>query len=186
MIVVVGTGRSGTTAASRTLQEKLGVDMGGPGRKHKSNPTGDYEDRHLRNNIDAPYHRGNITREEWESRLLEHAAKKEEPWGWKDPRNAHFLDEILDIFPCAHIIWARRRFGDVVESWMKWYNRTAEAASLEIEARLRGIQNALRKHGKDALKIDFTNHVDETELAVQFYFWLSERGQTGLIDPTSE
>lgn len=183
MILVVGTGRSGTSVTSRVLQERLGVDMGGPGRKSPSNTLGDYENRDFRNSIDIPFEENNINLREWKYRVRRFAYEKEEPWGIKDPRNAHFLDKLIEVLPEAHIIWCQRDFDETVASWRKWYggSMTVENIKREIKSRLADIEEALV--GKIHLELDFTDRWDEGELAEYLYNFLSYQGQGGLITP---
>lgn len=183
MILVVGSGRSGTSVVSRILQERLGVDMGGPGKKSPSNKQGDYENAYFRNKIDIPYERRNINTREWKYRARRFAHEKEEPWGIKDPRNAHFIDLFIEVFPDAHVIWCQRDFEQTVGSWRKWYggSMSVEYIREEIDNRLFELGKRLGTH--PYLPLDFSVWWDEDELAQTLYDYLVEEGQEGLITP---
>lgn len=167
MILVVGTGRSGTSAISRVLQERLGVDMGGPGKISESNEKGDYENSFFRNKIDIPYYRNQISKKEWFRRAHAFAEEMEEPWGIKDPRNAYFLDMFLEAFPEATIIWSWRNPEDVAQSMYKWYaghgGIDVDIYRQETASRLWHLTNHLA--GVEYLPINMTEHREEETLA---------------------
>lgn len=163
MILVVGTGRSGTTAVSRVLQERLGVDMGGPGRTSPSNPIGDYENREFRNEIDIPFARAEIDRAEWVRRAEEFAAGMDEPWGIKDPRNALFLDMVLQTLEPDHVVWAWRRPDHVFASHERWYGHAPERHWAQIGGRLAALSRHLQ--ARHYTFVDMTERWAEDELA---------------------
>lgn len=175
MILVVGTGRCGSSCIARILQERLDVDMGGPGRIRAGNPHGDYEDIRFKEEIDNPFERGDISRQEWREEALTFAAGKEEPWGIKDPKNALFLDTVITTLCPDAIIWAWRKPEDVVDSMGRRY------ASDNRRGHWRqtwGRICALRYYLQNVphLFVDMTERRDEDELEQAIRTYLKGRG----------
>lgn len=177
---MVGAGRTGTSVVARVLQERLGVDMGGPGRKHWTNPDGDYEDRDIRA-VNRRRLRGEADALEWAAEFGEIVSEKMEPWGFKDPSSCLFLGDVLDALPRANVIWAQRAREDTIRSWMRNYKRTYEVAAEGVDERLRALYYFLDGQ-VTYLAVDFTSHVEEDALAVRMHQWLTLRGQEGLRD----
>lgn len=126
MILVAGTGRCGSSAVAKFLHEN-GINMGPalvPG--NESNPDGHYEDVDFRNlnqwRID-----GKITPQSWRRGIEYLASIRDEPWGFKDPRSAHFIAEYLNLKP--QVIRVRRDLCRCIESCVRWYGWPREQAA---------------------------------------------------------
>lgn len=180
-VLVVGTGRSGTSCVARLLEEELGVDMGGPGNlDRESNPRGDYEDPELKD-LDMAFRRGHVTRARFEAQLREIAADRADPWGAKHPANATHLDAWLDVFPGAVLIWARRDLEDTAQSWIRWYGTDPEKARRVVGRRDQAIAELLTRRGPRVphVTLNFTPYVEEGPL-VEFLRLFLERW--GVLD----
>lgn len=164
MYLTLGTGRSGTTAAARIMETRLGIDMGGPGRKSASNPGGDYERRWARN-LTLEYLRGFRPLDSWRYEMQLRSDEMDEadqPWGIKSPIACMMIDEWLALYPDARIIWAQRSLEKTLASYMKWYNQGESRARLDIGARTHALQAALRD--REHLVIDFTERRSDAEV----------------------
>jgi len=164
MYLVVGTGRSGTSSVARVLHERLGVNMGGPGRRTESNPRGDYERKGTRR-ISLEYLRGYVSLAEWRDGVRKIAGSLKEPWGVKFPPSAYMLDEWFRLFPDARTIWAQRDLTLTANSMMRWYGFTEHRARFEVGSRLHLLTLFLRD--RDVLEIDFTGHLSDEEIVAR-------------------
>lgn len=161
MIVVVGVGRTGTTAIARVLQDRLGVDMGGPG-DGSTHPGGAYEDLEIRKHTLRLTH-GTIDEQEWVGRVSTIANGRKEPWGFKDPLLWRYLPLVHFLFGDAEIVWADREIVDTALSWAKNVGGfDLESAGAEVEHRRWMIRRCLEK--KKHLRIDMTDHKSDEEL----------------------
>lgn len=155
-VIVVGTGRSGTSTVSKLLIE-LGVDMGSGFRRDESNPDGFYEDAEIR---DLNSHRwsGVVDDEEWSKRLRAVADKRETRspgrWGWKDPRTSEYIGDVLRLFPDARCIWCTRNLDDTVSSYCRWYAMHPDRAKAIITRRWSNLAAAL---SEDVLTISVSD-----------------------------
>lgn len=117
MILVLGTGRSGTSEVAEILKY-LGVDMGDHfPMPDSNNPRGYFEDR-----VFIGFNRAfpHVNRKEWLRNIGKHIADKKEPWGLKDPNildNEELLDFYLSLKP--DIIVCTRDKKSIIRSFMK-------------------------------------------------------------------
>ncbi len=154
MILVLGTGRSGTSEVARALDE-LGVNMGNAFHMgDKFNPKGYFEDREFQAlNLSFYMMHLDTTEQEmpwqlWREQFEKLIAKREEPWGLKDPGIADFpklLDEYLKLNP--RIIHTVRDKEDTIASLMRFKGKDRE----EMER----IYNNRWENNKKALKGDY-------------------------------
>ena len=125
-ILVLGTGRSGTSAVGGILY-KLGVWMGdGFVGRDNTNPWGTFEDAEL----------FYITRQ-MKSGILKPEAygpqierRNQRPvWGWKDPGLVWTLEHALPYFEDVRAVFVHRPRGESIMSARKAYNWSAEQAA---------------------------------------------------------
>lgn len=173
-VIVVGTGRSGTSVVARICQG-LGVDMGGPGdTDRESNPGGDYERADVKE-VNAAFHAGEITAAQYGTALYGIASEQDGPWGFKHPLASQFLEYLISNFPAGHYIWCQRDLQDTAESFAKWYGRDVESCMNTVKRRDRKLQACLSNR-RNTLKIDMTNRWDEDDLRELVESYLSDRG----------
>lgn len=159
MILVVGTGRSGTSTVARLLHEKCGINMGTKFRlPDEQNPKGYYEDLNFRNLNDS-YLRNKIRLVNFVENIFKLIEKKEEPWGLKDPRLTRLLPHYITLMPEYKIIRCQRNEDDVIKSCIKCYSWPYASARSEIETREKLLNLFLA--GKRYLTINFTERVEE-------------------------
>ena len=180
MIFVVGTGRSGTTTVARLLEDRFGIDMGGPGTFSDAQPKGDYEDPTLRA-LNWQLVTGEITNAEWKERALEYAATRGEPWGAKHPGFSFLMPILLDAFPDAEIIWAKRDVNLSIASWIRIKGITdpvqLDDVAYGINYRHWQVAYTLQVNRRPHLAIDFTNRLDEDEIAAALGEYLNLEGK---------
>ena len=160
MIIVLGTGRCGTSTIARLLHTKLGISMGERFREpDKSNYRGFYEDLDFRD-LNQLILSNQIANSYFQEKLNELIAKRKEPFGIKDPRICH-LWQAYRPYPAQYIICTRRP-QLIVKSLIACYGWTEEESKQLVITRLHGIDKLLEGH--DALRIDFSGKRTETEL----------------------
>ena len=124
-ILVLGTGRSGTSAVGGMLY-KLGVWMGdGFVGRDQTNPHGTFEDaelfyttRQMRSGIVLP-----------EAYGPQIARRNQRPvWGWKDPALVFTLEHALPYFEDVRAVFVHRPAGGCIASARKAYNWGKEQA----------------------------------------------------------
>ncbi len=149
-IIVIGTGRCGSSMLAGMLS-KLGVCMGcQPGPHPRTNPWGHYEDFELMQNNER-FLDGNQTHKGWAEGLkdrIEHRPT-DKPWGFKDPRIADLIEHYKTAFPDATWVWAWRELQDSIDSTQAAY-QWPETVEL-ITAR----HKAIADHCWWTLRLDF-------------------------------
>jgi hypothetical protein len=134
-IIVVGTGRSGTSTVAGMLVD-LGVDMGTRFRADLSNPDGFFEDWEIK-----AINQGRLdghSSAAWEEQLATACAtraKPGKPWGWKDPRTAEFMGDVVRLFPNARYVRCNRDRFETLASFQRWYGMHAFDAATIIDRR---------------------------------------------------
>ncbi|KKN11705.1 hypothetical protein LCGC14_1023770 [marine sediment metagenome] len=160
MILVLGTGRSGTSTIARLLHTELGVSMGTRFKDPDSaNAKGYYEDLDfLEINTDPTLccaHR--------EQLIFNLFDIRKEPWGLKEPRIPYFWRIYKKyINHDTKIIIATRAPHLVVASMRRHYGWTEQVSLKLIQERHTGI--GLLTRGSDSIKIDFTDQRTDGEL----------------------
>lgn len=152
-VVVVGTGRCGTSTVARFLAS-CGVDMGDVDEQHcecrtiKAINQARIDTRGIGEWANALYFQGWIR------------GRSGEPWGFKDPRTAEFIDEYVRLFPGATYVWCTRKRENVIESLMRNYGFGRELAESCHDRRLVNVEAAMthQKH----VALPFESIVDGT------------------------
>lgn len=172
-IVVVGTGRCGTSTVARLLHENLGVRM----YKEEflppdyGNPLGYYEDK----NVKWLIKNSKLNAADWTYKLYKYMTPYAGPWGFKlQPIEALPKDLISQLSP-RKIILCRRHKNAVIKSMFNWWEErnnytpsykqlSSKWANLIAEFDLR--ENRVREllHGHIALNLDFSFPRKEAEL----------------------
>ena len=147
MIIVLGTGRSGTSEVSGILRS-LGVDMGSNFDRKQPSDKGEYspyEDLDFVNlNIKcAPSF--------FKTYLDELIKSKKEPFGVKDPNIIYKINYYLKYKP--QIIYCARDKNETIQSMVKNYNWTYNTAKKFVEDRIRRTERVILN--RDYLRIDF-------------------------------
>lgn len=152
MILVVGTGRSGTSLVAGILYY-LGVDMGDPFiMPDEDNEFGYFESVETVH-FNEYFIQNFITYEDYCKNLLYIFNKKKEPWGLKDPRISELLPYYFNFLENPKIIRCRRNHQDTIASLQKAYSFTEERAKKLIETRDLKMNESLE--GRDVLEINF-------------------------------
>lgn len=171
MILVVGTGRCGTSTVARLLHEELGISMGERfDPPCPANPDGIYEDLEFRE-IHVAFQRGLLTLPMLRARFGALVARRREPWGLKDPRLAHHLGLYLQWLEKPDVIWCHRDLDSVATSINRWYHTPVNKAHGESLDRWLQLQRVLQPHPR-VLKIYFDTRRSEGDLAGIIHRWL--------------
>jgi hypothetical protein len=116
--LIFGTGRSGCSRTARILQDRFGIDFGGPGETSQHYPDGLYE-RPAQRVIDTAHIVGDINVQQWALAMRRFADTLAEPFGLKHPLGAPFVQLYICLFPEAKLIWCQR---DLTESVREYYD----------------------------------------------------------------
>ena len=150
MIIVVGTGRCGTSAIAGVLFY-LGVNMGERFFAPDSgNPLGYWEDFDV-TGLDVSYMSGDIPFSKWKEGYHTLMGRRTEPWGFKTPTTAAVVDKLADIFPGAHYIHCNRPVNEILDSIKRMHKKKYPKG--HFEKLIARIEKA-KKYGK-WLTIDF-------------------------------
>lgn len=160
MILVLGTGRCGTSEVARILHEDLGVHMGHAFHiGDQFNPKGYYEDREAQA-LHLSFYMMNLDRsnykmpwELWRERFNQFLQSKVEPWGLKDVGMVDcpkLTEEYLKLNP--KIILTTRNKKDTVDSFMRMKGIDKQEATSIVNKRLKKNKQLLK--GKEYLEID--------------------------------
>lgn len=129
-VLVVGTGRSGTSAVAKACID-LGVYMGSRWKpEDDNNPGGTWEDQDW-NVLNCQRLAGDVDKEKWENTVRFFARIRDDEykqWGFKDPRTSHFLQEYIELLE-PKFVWARRNIVESIASCMRCYNMSLQQAS---------------------------------------------------------
>ena len=153
MILVVGTGRTGTSDVARILEE-LGVMMGHQFHlPDEFNPNGYFEDKEFQglNVLFVLLGLNDKPNEEkwglWRRQFEKLLRKRKEPWGLKDPGMADFdtlLDEYLKLEP--HVIWCKRDKKSAVQSYVKMKKVPQEEAERIYDKRYKLLESKIKDY----------------------------------------
>jgi len=161
VIIVTGTGRSGTSLVAGVLV-KLGVKMGirfVPA--NSTNVYGHWEDVEFHDLNEARLNQ-KISSDEFIDKLRSLALNKVEPWGIKDPRISDLLVEYKTVFPNAKFIVCERDREGVVTSLMKAYGWSRSVSIDLYERRSSALVNI------DALRVLFNERNDLVDRVSDF------------------
>lgn len=165
MILVIGTGRCGSSTIARLLHNNLQISMGERFREpDDSNLNGFYEDLDFRDLNHQILH-NRITNDYFQKEIDRHVTKRRERWGgehWgiKDPRICNLWLNYKRYN--AQYIWCVRKPEMVVRSLVANYGWSGRESRHFVAHRLNSITKLLE--GQDALRIDFSTKRDESEL----------------------
>lgn len=172
MILVVGTGRSGTSEVARILHDELEVDMGRAFHlPDQFNKEGYFEDREFQSlNLSFYLMRLDHIKDEgrgkepwrlWREKFQELINTKQELWGVKDPGIADFpalLNEYLKLNP--QIIWCKRNKEDTINSLMRFKEKSRKEMERIYNQRITNLESALKD--KEYLEIEcYTDSADK-------------------------
>ena len=163
MILVVGTGRSGTSAVAKILHEN-GINMGNAfvsSRDHENGSS--YEDTECKR-INTDFLLNKMTYDEYIRRLFKYGKSKTEPWGVKHPAIVYVLGIYLQVFDPVIIRCSREREG-VVASCMRCYGFSHQKAEHLYDYRTVVLDSLLRRI--EHLDIDFTERLSEDDILEQ-------------------
>lgn len=177
MILVVGSGRSGTSCIARLLHERLGVDFGGPGKIDKFTPEGGYARKGWMKPSEA-YGEGQIGIETYKGELDPPINEMKEPWGFKHPYLSERVGPAVDLFRPDEIIWAWRDEEETMKSMVRHYSMDPENAYSQVQRRNHELRTSL--HTTQYILINMTGHRPEDRLAVELYKRLEERNYSYL------
>lgn len=170
MILVIGTGRSGTSCIARLLQERLGVDFGGPGKIDEYTPKGGYA-REGWMKPSEKFGEGKVGKGGYLEMLDPDPQTLQEPWGFKHPYLCERMEDALDTFNRVtyidQIIWAWRDPEAVIKSLMHHYGYSRFHASGLEERRTNSIKRALDP--RDYIVVNMTGTWDEDWLTKVLY-----------------
>lgn len=162
MIIVTGTGRSGTSMVAGILHN-LGVNMGQNALDADyRNPWGHFEDKDIKL-LNHKMLKSKITPSEFINKLK--SSEKKEPWGIKDPRISELIPYYLEVFKNAKYIWCKRRRVNVVKSLMSSYNWSKKDAQKLHDKRL---SNLSLLDGQKLLVINYENKKDIVKKIANF------------------
>ncbi len=157
MILVIGTGRSGTSAVAKLLHEH-GVSMGTcfvSSAEHESGST--FEDTEIKK-INMDFLKNKRTYDDYLNRLCRYGRMKKGQWGVKHPMITHVLGIYLQVFDPIIIRCTRDREG-VVKSCMRCYGFTQKQSENLYDYRTAILDSVLGR--VEHLEIDFTERLDE-------------------------
>jgi len=162
MVVVAGSGRSGTSCIAGILL-KLGVPMGKRFRHaNANNESGYWEDFAFRKFLRRTFGQGDVANNTPEDRtawLRQYAESRREAAivGIKYPAACFILPEMAAVWPNLKVIATNRSEEDVKASLRRahWWNNRRCAPSAYPQRR----DAAIAEHGIPALQLDFKNEV---------------------------
>lgn len=167
IVLVVGTGRCGTSTVARLLQEECGVFMCQQDRQEPSahNPQGFYEEKAFGDVFKQ------CTKEEQNlghlqlvlQKLVQQKVQRHKDWGLKSNLLAYFLPMLLQTLPEKPIIIrCHRDVYATAYSWARVFGVSLRDCIHEINSRVGLLDMWLE--GYNYMRIDFTERVDEGEL----------------------
>lgn len=164
-VVVLGTGRCGTSFVAGLLHEELGVHMAATNARGPRDEGLVYEDVDVRQaNIDRIRFGGDG---DWFYELDAYATDRvhlqQLPWGLKCPRWAEFIDDALEVARPRRIVWCTRNIPDTVRSWERVTTSDLRSAAEAVSRRHDALTGALVGRD-DVLRLDFTSRKTEEEI----------------------
>jgi len=164
-VLVVGTGRSGTTTTAKILHERLGVCMGTKFALSAHDDGHCYEDEYMYS-LDMELLNGRLSLPLWQRLVayrVEELEAKGGSWGYKGPTMVYTLPLLLPYFvKPPHIIWADRCKKLTTASFKKCYGWPQARADGEWENRQQHLKTFLA--GRQVLRIVYDAPRDEAEI----------------------
>jgi hypothetical protein len=168
-IIVVGPGRCGTSLVAGVLHH-LGVFMGSEFvSANESNPDGYWEDRSFRD-LNQAVLSNKISIQQWGLKIDQLIGKRRAPrvpWGWKDPRTCHLLNQYLSHLNKPFFIRCRRNPEDIEKSMVRAYagiGWTSETARSCRRWRENQLDEVLQPH--NILEVDFETLIGDSKKSV--------------------
>lgn len=161
MILVIGTGRSGTTAVAKLLHQH-GISMGNSFATSSQHDCGcNFEDLECKE-INLRFIRNKISYDEYIKELCKYGQKRQEEtngnWGVKHPMITRLLGIYLQVFDPV-IIHCVRNKEAVVKSCMRCYDFSLDQALLLYNNRMVILDSLLGRI--EHLEIDFTERLSD-------------------------
>jgi hypothetical protein len=159
-IVVVGTGRSGTSTTARLLHQKCGVRM-----YEKQflppdawNPHGYFEDRKIKH-LNKAATTGAITGKTWRDQMYAHMRAEESAWGFKlqplAPLGVNFILDAMDPMCVIACVRDRTKTAESIRHWRRQGKHQGSAdAEMKYDIRETAMKTLL--HGHVVLWLDFS------------------------------
>ncbi len=174
MMLIVGTGRCGTSVVAHAAATRLGYDFGNVGLPSRANPLGAYECRDLRW-LTLKRRKGEWKPERWRHEYRMYLLPRQEPAGVKVPELGDYLPDALHVLPESEVVWAQRDLETAIASRVCYAdfgdeNRIAD----EYEHRLQTISDCLadRRH----LALDMNRRWTTDEIAATLHEFLRNKG----------
>ncbi len=166
-IVVLGTGRSGTSVVANMLHV-LGVYMGDEfNPADENNPLGTYEDVRFDYEI-RKFLRKFSTKEQFIERvgnLIQDRENNHELWGWKMPSTSEVINHIVELVPEAKYIVCMRPKDEFIESCIRAYSSQRRFFRYLYDKRTRMLEKHLTDEF-DVLELSFEDIINSTEETV--------------------
>lgn len=123
-VVVVGTGRCGTSTTCRILHQNLGVRMYENEflRPDAWNPKGYFEDRKIKR-LNKEATSGGVTPETWRDQMYQHMQAEKSPWGFKLQPLEAMPENILAAMEPRRVIACVRDRSMTAASIKNWHRR---------------------------------------------------------------
>lgn len=162
MYLIFGTGRSGCARAARILENRFGIDFGGPGETNDAYPDGMYE-RQAQRVIDTSFMLGDITVQQWALAIRRFTDTLAEPYGLRHPLNAPFVQLYVCMFPEAKLIWCQRDLTETIRDYYLTHEVEDVVACKAVLGRFDALCQHLAKLPHVA--VDTTGEVTDDEIA---------------------
>jgi hypothetical protein len=162
MYLIFGTGRSGCSRVARILEDRFGVDFGGPGEVNAAYPDGTYE-RPGQRVIDTSHLIGDITVQQWALAMRRLVDGLTEPFGLRHPLNAPFVQLYVAMFPDARIIWCQRDLVATARDYYETHEVDDVTALRAVTGRFEALARTLS--AVPHVAVDVTREWTDSELA---------------------
>lgn len=160
MYLIFGTGRCGTSRVARILEERFGIDFGGPGETSGAHPEGTYEWQAHRV-IDTAFMLGDITIQQWALAIRRFTETLTEPYGLRHPLNAPFVQLYVCMFPEAKLIWCQRDLTETIADYYQTHDVEDVVAAKAVLGRFDALCQTLLKLPHVAVDVSKLDTDDE-------------------------
>jgi len=164
-VLVVGTGRSGTSTVARVLHNHLNINMGNRFRDPDiSNSKGYWEDLDFKeaNEYLLDQYISFAVWSDQVKKLIRERNNSYENWGFKDPRLCYLLGLYMTFIKDPIIIRCKRDEESIIKSLMKNYKWSSKMATEEVQRRNHYLDNVLVN--KNPFIINFSRYISDEEL----------------------
>ena len=179
-IIVVGTGRCGTSTIARLLHTKFNICMGERFREpDEHNPDGYFEDLDFRDANEAMLC-GKLSAVQWYFRISQIVSLRKQSkiqWGAKDPRFCDTAEMFQGWFENANVIVCTRDDDLVMQSMQRCYDWFESRSAAFIKGRKAGINVWKRRNH---VEIHFCKeHISDEDLVEKLRPFLLEHRYIG-------